>query len=66
MTSSARIVRLLTAVPPVERIEMVQGFVPEEPADPMWRVQVSGFCTDFETETAASNFRNAILALVGL
>lgn len=56
--------KLLEAVPPVQRIEMVNGFFPEEPAEPMWRVQVSGICTDFETETAANNFRNAILALV--
>lgn len=57
--------KLLAAVPPVERIEMrVQGFVYDEPADPMWRVEVSGIVTDFETETAANNFRNAILALV--
>lgn len=55
--------KLLDAVPPVEKIEMVQGFFPEEPADPMWRVQVSGICADFETETAANNFRNAILAV---
>jgi hypothetical protein len=49
-------------VPPVERIEMVQG-IWSEPSDPEWRVMVSGYCADFATETAANNFRNAILAL---
>ena len=58
--------RLLAAVPPVERIEMVKGFALTEPAEPMWRVQVSGICADFETETAAHNFREAILALAEL
>jgi hypothetical protein len=49
---------------PVERIEMVNyetGF--QTPADPMWRVEVSGYCADFETETAANNFHAAIAAL---
>lgn len=58
--------RVLDAVPPVQRIEMVKGFFPEEPAEPEWRVEVSGFCADFPTETAANNFRNAILALADL
>jgi hypothetical protein len=49
---------------PVERIEMVNyetGF--QTPADPIWRVEVSGYCADFETETAANNFHAAIAAL---
>lgn len=53
-----------TMVPPVKCIEMVdwtQGY--KQPADPMWRVEVSGYCADFYTETAANNFRNAILSL---
>lgn len=55
--------RISKAVPPVEKIEMVQGDYLNEPADPVWRVQVSGFCADLPTETAANNFRNAILAI---
>jgi hypothetical protein len=57
----------LDAVPPVERIEMVQfpnGY--EIPAEPIWRVEVSGRCADFETETGANHFRDAILALSSL
>ena len=51
-------------MPPVQRIEMVrQVDFYEVPADPMWRVEVSGICADFPTETWANNFRNAILAL---
>lgn len=53
------------ALPPVKRIEMVSfasGY--EEPAPSMFRVMVSGICADFETETAANNMRNAILALL--
>ena len=49
---------------PVQRIDRVSydtGY--REPAEPMWRVQVSGYCADFETETAANNFHAAITAL---
>lgn len=49
------------ALPPVEMIQMMAIF--SEPADPMWRVHVSSYCIDFETETAANNVRNAISAL---
>lgn len=52
------------AVGPVVEIEMVSyetGF--EQPAPSKWRVQIGECCADFETETAANNFRNAILAL---
>lgn len=52
------------AVAPVERIECVsfeRGF--EEATEPVWRVRVGEYCADFEAETAANNFRGAILAL---
>jgi hypothetical protein len=55
------------ALPPVQRIEMVSsssGY--EMPSEPMWRVTVDKYCIDFETETAANNVRNAILALCGV
>lgn len=60
--------KILAALPPVERIEMVKldRFIHEEPAEPEWRVQVGGVCADFTTETWANNFRNAILALTEL
>lgn len=49
----------------VERVECVSfesGF--EELADPIWRVEVGGICADFETETAANNYANAIEARI--
>jgi len=53
------------AIPPVQRIETVrQVEFWDEPAEPMWRVEVSGRCVDFETETRANYFRDAILALI--
>lgn len=58
--------QITAAMPPVERIEMLTGIFSDQPADPEWRVQVSGICADFATETAANNFRNAILALIEL
>jgi Lar family restriction alleviation protein len=45
----------------VERIEMVDystGF--QQPSEPMWRVEIDGYCADFETETAAQNYAGAI------
>ena len=48
----------------VERVEMVNyesGY--EQPAEPIWRVVVGGYCADFETESAARNFSGAIAAL---
>lgn len=54
-----------SALPPVQRIEMVSGIFSEEVA-PMWRVMIDKYCIDFETETAANNVRNAILGLVSL
>lgn len=51
-------------LPQVERVECVtyeKGY--EEEAPPFWRLNVGGYCADFETETAAANFRHAILAL---
>lgn len=58
--------KILAAVPPVERIEMVKGAVHVEESEPEWRVQVNGICADFPTQTWANNFRNAILALTEL
>lgn len=57
---------LREAIPPVERIETVPVGHPfsDEATDPYWRVIVSGYCADFETETAANFFRDAILALI--
>ncbi len=41
----------------VERVEMLDystGFT--EPAEPIWRIVLNGYCADFPTETAARNF----------
>lgn len=46
--------------PTVERVECVSGI--GTPADPVWRIEIDGFCADFETETAANNFAAAIAA----
>ncbi len=49
------------AFPPVERIETVDystGF--KRAGEPLWRVSVGGYCTDFEHEAAANNFHAAI------
>lgn len=52
-------------IAPVKCIEMVEfssGF--ERPTDPEWRIEIGGYCANFPTETAANNFRNAILSLI--
>jgi len=45
----------------VEKIDCVtyeRGW--QEPADPIWRIQINGVCADFPTETWANNFADAI------
>jgi hypothetical protein len=45
----------------VERIECVnwsKGY--EEPAEPIWRIVLDGYCADFDSEAAATNFARAI------
>ncbi|WP_406871591.1 hypothetical protein WHT83_14825 [Aminobacter sp. P9b] len=49
------------SVASVERVECVSydtGY--EMPADPIWRVEIDGYCADFDFETAARNFAAAI------
>lgn len=46
---------------PVERVECVdwsQGY--EQPADPLWRIELNGYCADFPSEQAARNFASQI------
>ena len=48
----------------VQRIECVtfqNGY--EEPADPIWRIEIGGICADFDTQTHAENFATAIRSL---
>ena len=48
----------------VQRIECVTlrgGY--EEPADPIWRIEIGGICADFDTQTHAENFAAAIRSL---
>ena len=50
---------------PVERVECVdwsQGH--EQPADPLWRIALGGYCADFPSEQAALNFASQIEALI--
>ncbi len=54
------------AIARVEEIECVQIWPPGEPADPIWRIEIGGYCADFEHEQAARNFANAINAASGL
>lgn len=57
-------VRDREAVAPVQRIECVKMVdCLEVEAEPLWRIEIDGYCADFETETGANNFRNAILSL---
>lgn len=47
----------------IQKIEMVDystGF--EQPEEPVWRIELNGYCADFPSEQAAENFRVAIIA----
>jgi hypothetical protein len=46
------------AVEKVDCVSYESGF--REKTDPIWRVEIDGICADFETETAAQNFADAI------
>jgi hypothetical protein len=34
----------------------------QEPGEPIWRIEIGGYCADFEHSEAANNFANAINA----
>lgn len=62
MTASEH-TELLPAVEKIEMVDWSSGFA--EPADPVWRIVLNGYCADFPTETAAQNFAGAIAAWNG-
>ncbi len=49
----------MLAATEVECVSYERGF--PEPAPSIWRIEVGGYCADFQTETAAANFANAIV-----
>ena len=60
-----RAVQAATAATPIEPIEMEdwsKGYA--EPAEPIWRITLNGYCADFPSEGAARNFAAQIAALV--
>lgn len=44
----------------VQKIETVTGNFYTEPGEPFWRIEIDGYCADFEHEPAARNFADAI------
>lgn len=47
----------------VEKIETVTvDSLMQEPGDPIWRIEIDGFCIDFDFEQAANNVAGAINA----
>lgn len=47
----------------VQRIETVDGDCMTEEGEPFWRIEINGYCADFDYEEAANNFADAIRAL---
>lgn len=52
----------MVAVQQVECVSWEKGY--EEPADPIYRIEIDGYCADFDTSTAAVNFAGAINARI--
>lgn len=49
----------------VKKIETVTGDFLTEPGTPFWRIELDGYCADFDYEEAANNFAAAIQAMRG-
>jgi hypothetical protein len=47
----------------VQKIQTVTGYF-SEPGTPFWRIEIGGYCADFDYEQAAQNFATAINTLV--
>jgi hypothetical protein len=47
----------------VKKIETVTGDYMIDPGEPFWRIEINGYCADFDYEQAAENFASAIRAL---
>lgn len=48
----------------VRKVETVTGDILTEPGEPFWRIEIDGYCADFDYEAAAVNFAAAINRLV--
>lgn len=46
----------------VREIETVTGDFLTDPGRPFWRIEINGFCADFDYPEVAENFRDAIEA----
>jgi hypothetical protein len=47
----------------VRKVETVTGDFVTEPGEPFWRIEINGYCADFDHEQAARNFAAQIKAL---
>ncbi|MFD1104193.1 hypothetical protein [Sphingobium olei] len=47
----------------VRQIETVTGDFMQEPGEPFWRIEINGYCAEFDSELAAKNFADQINAL---
>ena len=45
-------------------VETVQTWPPGEPGEPFWRIEIDGYCADFDHEGAAKNFASRINYLI--
>lgn len=50
----------------VSEIETVTGDFLTEPGEPFWRIEIDGYCADFDHKQAAENFCAAINARLSL
>lgn len=48
----------------VRMVETVTGDFYSEPGEPFWRIEIDGYCADFDSEGAAQNFASRINYLV--
>lgn len=54
----------LVEVVQAKRIETVTGDFLQDPGEPFWRIEIDGYCADFDYEAAANNFAAAINARI--
>jgi hypothetical protein len=54
----------VAAVVEAQKIETVSGDFYTEPGEPFWRIEIAGYCADFDHEQAATNFAAEINSLL--
>ena len=47
----------------VRKVETVTGDFMQDEGEPFWRIEIGGYCADFDHEQAARNFAAAIAAM---